>query len=206
MAQLAATSRIAAHRSAIKLDFSISHDRNSVLILCIIVVAVFFFFLSRVVVWAQVWVQNYEDTTHNIPVAWKGAGKGQPDEPYTRWTLQSSTLQSRGESTSCISSARVPSRNRRRNSWIALSQRVAISAQSFWSDTNWNISSLSWSRRRRSLILSWTKSFHSFLRATTLSASSRMVRRRRQDSFDRRGTAGRRASRQREGEGIEHVS
>ena len=30
------------HRSAIKLDFSISHDRNSVLILCIIVVAVFF--------------------------------------------------------------------------------------------------------------------------------------------------------------------
>ena len=30
-------------RSAIKLDFSISHDRNSVLILCIIVVAVFFF-------------------------------------------------------------------------------------------------------------------------------------------------------------------
>ena len=42
MARLAATSRIAAHRSAIKLDFSISHDRNSVLILCIIVVAVFF--------------------------------------------------------------------------------------------------------------------------------------------------------------------
>ena len=42
MAQLAATSRIAAHRSAIKLDFSISHDRNSVLILCIIVVAVVF--------------------------------------------------------------------------------------------------------------------------------------------------------------------
>ena len=41
MARLAATSRIAAHRSAIKLDFSISHDRNSVLILCIIVVAVF---------------------------------------------------------------------------------------------------------------------------------------------------------------------
>ena len=34
--QLDATSRIAAHRSAIKLDFSISHDRNSVLILCII--------------------------------------------------------------------------------------------------------------------------------------------------------------------------
>ena len=31
-------------RSAIKLDFSISHDRNSVLILCLIVVAVFFFF------------------------------------------------------------------------------------------------------------------------------------------------------------------
>ena len=31
------------HRSAIKLDFSISHDRNSVLILCIIVVAVFVF-------------------------------------------------------------------------------------------------------------------------------------------------------------------
>ena len=47
MARLAATSRIAAHRSAIKLDFSISHDRNSVLILCIIIVAVFF--LSRVV-------------------------------------------------------------------------------------------------------------------------------------------------------------
>ena len=49
VARLAATSRIAAHRSAcaIKLDFSISHDRNSVLILCIIVVAVFF--LSRVV-------------------------------------------------------------------------------------------------------------------------------------------------------------
>ena len=46
MARLAATSRIAAHRSAIKLDFSISRDRNSVLILCIIVVAVF---LSRVV-------------------------------------------------------------------------------------------------------------------------------------------------------------
>ena len=42
MERLAATSRIAAHRSAIKLDFSISHDRNSVLILCIIVVAVFF--------------------------------------------------------------------------------------------------------------------------------------------------------------------
>ena len=31
------------HRSAIKLDFSISHARNSVLILCIIVVAVLFF-------------------------------------------------------------------------------------------------------------------------------------------------------------------
>ena len=46
VARLATTSRIAAHRSAIKLDFSISHDRNSVLILCIIVVAVF---LSRVV-------------------------------------------------------------------------------------------------------------------------------------------------------------
>ena len=43
MARLAATSRIAAHRSAVKLDFSISHDRNSVLILCIIVVAGFFF-------------------------------------------------------------------------------------------------------------------------------------------------------------------
>ena len=42
MARLAATSRITAHQSAIKLDFSISHDRNSVLILCIIVVAVFF--------------------------------------------------------------------------------------------------------------------------------------------------------------------
>ena len=42
MARLAATSRIAAHRSAIKLDFSISHDRNSVLILCIIVVVIFF--------------------------------------------------------------------------------------------------------------------------------------------------------------------
>ena len=42
VARLAATSRIAAHRGAIKLDFSISHDRNSVLILCIIVVAVFF--------------------------------------------------------------------------------------------------------------------------------------------------------------------
>ena len=42
VARLAATSRIAAHRSAIKLDFSISHDRNGVLILCIIVVAVFF--------------------------------------------------------------------------------------------------------------------------------------------------------------------
>ena len=42
VARLAATSHIAAHRSAIKLDFSISHDRNSVLILCIIVVAVFF--------------------------------------------------------------------------------------------------------------------------------------------------------------------
>ena len=47
VARLAATSRIAAHRSAVKLDFSISHDRNSVLILCIIVVAIFF--LSRVV-------------------------------------------------------------------------------------------------------------------------------------------------------------
>ena len=35
MVRLAATPRIAAHRSAIKLDFSISHDRNSVLILCI---------------------------------------------------------------------------------------------------------------------------------------------------------------------------
>ena len=46
VARLAATSRIAAHRSAIKVDFSISHDRNNVLILCIIVVAVF---LSRVV-------------------------------------------------------------------------------------------------------------------------------------------------------------
>ena len=46
VARLAATSRIAAHRSAIKLDFSTSHDRNSVLILCIIVVAVF---LARVV-------------------------------------------------------------------------------------------------------------------------------------------------------------
>ena len=46
MARLAATLRIAAHRSAIKLDFSIAHDSNSVLILCIIVVAVF---LSRVV-------------------------------------------------------------------------------------------------------------------------------------------------------------
>ena len=34
--RLAATSRIAAHWSEIKLDFSISHDRNSVLILCII--------------------------------------------------------------------------------------------------------------------------------------------------------------------------
>ena len=49
VARLAMTSRTAAHRSAIKLDFSISHDRNSVLILCIIVVAVFFF-LARVVV------------------------------------------------------------------------------------------------------------------------------------------------------------
>ena len=49
MARLAATSRIAAHRSAIKLDFSISHDRNSVLILCIIVVAVFFVQGSRFV-------------------------------------------------------------------------------------------------------------------------------------------------------------
>ena len=38
--------RASLHRSAIKLDFSISHDRNSVLILCIIVVAVF---LARVV-------------------------------------------------------------------------------------------------------------------------------------------------------------
>ena len=47
MARLAATSRIAAHRSAIKLDFSISHDRNSVLILCKIVVAVFFVQGSR---------------------------------------------------------------------------------------------------------------------------------------------------------------
>ena len=46
MARPAATLRIAAHRSAIKLDFSISHDKNSVLILCIIVVAVF---LARVV-------------------------------------------------------------------------------------------------------------------------------------------------------------
>ena len=35
--------RASLHWSAIKLDFSISHDRNSVLILCIIVVAVFFF-------------------------------------------------------------------------------------------------------------------------------------------------------------------
>ena len=34
--------RASLHRSAIKLDFSISHDRNSVLILCIIQVAVFF--------------------------------------------------------------------------------------------------------------------------------------------------------------------
>ena len=41
-ARLAATSCIAAHRSAIKLDFSIFHDVNSVLILCIIVVAVSF--------------------------------------------------------------------------------------------------------------------------------------------------------------------
>ena len=41
MARLAAT--LIAHRSAIKLDFSISHDKNSVLILCIIVAAVFFF-------------------------------------------------------------------------------------------------------------------------------------------------------------------
>ena len=36
VARLATTSRITAHRSAIKLDFSISHDWNSVLILCII--------------------------------------------------------------------------------------------------------------------------------------------------------------------------
>ena len=35
--------RASLHRSAIKLDFSISNYRNSVLILCIIVVAVFFF-------------------------------------------------------------------------------------------------------------------------------------------------------------------
>ena len=35
--------RIALHQSAIKLDFSISHDLNSVLILCIIQVAVFVF-------------------------------------------------------------------------------------------------------------------------------------------------------------------
>ena len=42
VARLAATSRIAAHRGAIKIDFSISRERNSVLILCIIVVAVFF--------------------------------------------------------------------------------------------------------------------------------------------------------------------
>ena len=42
MARLAATSSIAARRSAIKLDSAISHDRNSVLILCMIVVAVFF--------------------------------------------------------------------------------------------------------------------------------------------------------------------
>ena len=47
MVRQAATSRITAHRSPIKLDFSISHDRNSVLILCIIQVAVFF--LARVV-------------------------------------------------------------------------------------------------------------------------------------------------------------
>ena len=36
VSRLAATSRIAAHRSESKLDFSISRDRNSVLILCII--------------------------------------------------------------------------------------------------------------------------------------------------------------------------
>ena len=41
------------HRSAIKLDFSISHDRNSVLILCIIVVAVFFFFGQEVLPWPK---------------------------------------------------------------------------------------------------------------------------------------------------------
>ena len=44
------TSRFTAHRSAIKLDFSISHDWNSVLILCIIQVAVFFGQGSRKVV------------------------------------------------------------------------------------------------------------------------------------------------------------
>ena len=38
------------HRSAVKLDFSISHDRNRVLILCIIQVAISsFFFLAKVV-------------------------------------------------------------------------------------------------------------------------------------------------------------
>ena len=39
--------RASLHRSAIKLDCSISPDRNSVLILCIIVVAVFFFFFGQ---------------------------------------------------------------------------------------------------------------------------------------------------------------
>ena len=56
--------RASPHRSAIKLDFSISRDKNSALILCIIVVAVF---LARVVIcsfcWASAnflrWPQRY---------------------------------------------------------------------------------------------------------------------------------------------------
>ena len=41
--------RASLHRSAVKLNFLISHDRNSVLILCIILVAVFFFFFGQVI-------------------------------------------------------------------------------------------------------------------------------------------------------------
>ena len=61
VARLAATSRIAARRSAIQLDFSISHHRNSVLILCIIVGAVFFVQGSTYVGWSPDFSRIFHD-------------------------------------------------------------------------------------------------------------------------------------------------
>ena len=60
--------RASLHRSAIKLDFSISHDRNSVLILCMIVVAVLF--LARVVL-ASPFLSQCAFPTGWAPLCWK---------------------------------------------------------------------------------------------------------------------------------------